>query len=323
MRIENSSIKLSSKYNQLLSQKDTRITITKPVFKNDSVDISSLNTISQNPKTQKTASEYNDMGLLSGKKRIACFLIELMFGVKINKHINFKRYSGEPEQQRTPQEEYEVTNIEFTERLEKENVEIAVAGNVVAADGKTYDFNLSLSLGRSFYETGISIKKEIQRKDPIILNLSGVFTGLSDKTIDFDIDADGESDKIHFVKEGSGFLVIDKNNDGRINDGTEVIGAKSNNAIEELSLYDDDKNGWIDEADNIFAKLSVWEKDATGKDIITTLKDRGIGAICLSSINSPFQIKNQDQSYGEILDSGIFMFENGRASFFHKIDLFV
>ncbi|OQC47736.1 MAG: hypothetical protein BWX58_01422 [Deltaproteobacteria bacterium ADurb.Bin026] len=90
-----------------------------------------------------------------------------------------------------------------------------------------------------------------------------------------------------------------------------------------MSLYDDDKNGWIDEADNIFAKLSVWEKDTTGKDIITTLKDRGIGAICLSSINSPFQIKNQDQSYGEILDSGIFMFENGRASFFHKIDLFV
>ena len=64
------------------------------------------------------------MGLLSGKKRIACFLIELMFGVKINKHIIFKRYSGEPEEQHTPQEEYEVTNIEFTERLEKEDVEI-------------------------------------------------------------------------------------------------------------------------------------------------------------------------------------------------------
>lgn len=42
-----------------------------------------------------------------------------------------------------------------------------------------------------------------------------------------------------------GIVVIDENNDGRINDGGEVIGTKSGNAIAELALYDDDGNGWI------------------------------------------------------------------------------
>lgn len=324
MRIEDSLVKLSSQYNASSSQKNIRITIVRPIIQRDTVDITSFKPINQNTKTEGVFAEYSENDFVTEKQRIARFLIEAMFGIRIPTHA-FVRKSPEntASTQEGPSEQYEITDINFTERFEKEDVGISMQGTVTTSEGKTYNFNFSLRLNRTSYEADISINTHIQGKDPLVLNLSGIFSGLSDSTIDFDIDADGATDKIHFVKKGSGIVVIDENNDGRINDGGEVIGTKSGNAIAELALYDDDGNGWIDEADKIFARLSVWERDEAGNDTITTLKDKGIGAICLTSISTPFQIKGLDRPYGDILDSGIFLFENGDASHFHRVNLFV
>ncbi len=323
MRVEYSAIGLSSVYNATYKQKNTHIEITRPIAKGDRVDIASSRPINENKKAWDTTLEYKKDDYLTEKQRIARLLIEAMFGVKIPDQISIKGQNGysSQENQDTPQR-YEVTIFDFTEKLEKEDVDFKAEGYVVTSEGKIYNFNASVRLNRSLYEAGVSINRQIQGKDPIVLSLSGVFNGLSEHTIDFDIDADGVIDKIHFVKEGSGFLVIDKNNDRKINDGKEVIGAQSGNAISELSDYDDDKNNWIDEADAVFVKLSVWEKDSSGRDIITPLKDKGIGAICLTTVPTPFQIKNIKGSYGEIFDSGVFLFENSTVSTFHRIDLF-
>ncbi|HOJ42661.1 MAG TPA: hypothetical protein PK800_00940 [Syntrophorhabdaceae bacterium] len=293
--------------------------MTKPALQNNS-DIVSLKT-KQGTKTENVYSNDKEENHLTEKQRIARLIIEFIYGKKIFNISTIKNNNEMPEENHTQQSQ-ETISIDLSEKIEKEDVYFQGEGSVTTEDGKTYDFNVSFRLSRSLYEKGLSISKT-QNKDPLVLNLTGMFTGLSEKTVDFDIDADGINDTIHFPKEGSGFLVIDKNNDGIINDGKEVIGTQTNNALSELTNYDEDKNGWIDENDVIFASLSIWEKDKSGKDKITPLKDKGIGALNLSYVMTPFQIKNVDTPYGEITDSGIFLFENGKASVFHRINLFV
>jgi len=69
--------------------------------------------------------------------------------------------------------------------------------------------------------------------------------------------------------------------------------------------------------------LAVWEKDKLGNDVITPIKEKGIGAISLASAVTPFQIKNSDVPYGMIDATGVFLFEDGRGSSLHRVDLFV
>ncbi|HPU29595.1 MAG TPA: hypothetical protein PLM71_04665 [Syntrophorhabdaceae bacterium] len=322
MKVDTSVIKLSSNYNASYREKNTRITITRPVMQ-DTVDVSQLAMVNLKASDTKQASEI-EKDYMTEKQRIARFLIELIFGVKLNKIIvNKTQEETAKNQNNNSSQQYEIINIDFEEKFEKEDVDFTAEGMVKTSDGRLYNFNLSIKLNRSLYESNVSINRQLQGKDPIVLNLSGIFKGLSEKTIDFDIDGDGITEKIHFVSEGSGFLVIDKNNNGKIDDGKEVIGATSGNGIKELKDYDSDGNGWIDEGDPIFLNLSVWEEDPLGNSIITPLKEKGIGAISLASAVTPFQIKNTKGNYGEILETGVFLNEDGKASAFHRINLFV
>jgi len=318
MKVESSAIRMSSLCSSVSSQKTVHIALTRPVMQDDTVNITSTALARQKSIDSK---ECKTEDYLTEKKRIAKFLIELFFGVKIPDRFTIKKEVPETEQETA--ERFEVISIDFSEKFEKEDVDFHAEGQVKTADGRVLNFYVSVGLGRSFYEARMSIDRQVRGKDPLILNLSGVFKGLTENTIDFDIDADGVKDKIHFVKDGSGILVIDKNGDDRINDGKEVIGTQTGNAISELTDYDEDKNGWIDEGDGIFVKLAVWEKDKLGNDVITPIKEKGIGAISLASAVTPFQIKNSDVPYGMIDATGVFLFEDGRGSSLHRVDLFV
>ena len=48
-----------------------------------------------------------------------------------------------------------------------------------------------------------------------------------DQTFKFDLDADGREDEISMLGKGSGFLALDKNGNGKIDDGSELFGTKS------------------------------------------------------------------------------------------------
>ena len=90
---------------------------------------------------------------------------------------------------------------------------------------------------------------------------------LSDQTFYFDLDADGEEEEISMLK-GSGYLALDKNEDGIINDGSELFGTGNGDGFADLARYDEDGNGWIDENDSIWSKLKIWCKDENGNDVM-------------------------------------------------------
>lgn len=208
---------------------------------------------------------------------------------------------------------------------ESEQTDFAASGTVQTADGREIRFEVQLSMARTFHqESDVSLRfgDAARKTDPLVLNFAGTAAQLTDQRFAFDLNADGKTEQINFVSPGSGFLVFDRNQDGKVNDGRELFGPLTNSGFEELRALDKDNNGWIDENDPDFAKLQVWTRDAAGKDQLRSLAAMNVGAIGLASVSTPFAIKNDsNRTLGEICNSGIFLLESGVTGTIQQIDL--
>lgn len=208
---------------------------------------------------------------------------------------------------------------------ESETTTFESTGKAITADGREISFNVSFTMSRSFkeeYQSSAFTQYNQVLTDPLVINLSSSPISISDQTFFFDIDSDGKDDEISSLGAGCGFLAYDKNNDGVINNGSELFGTKTGNGFYDLSQYDDDGNGWIDEADNIFKKLKVWTKDENGNDRLISLKEADIGAIYLGSNETPFSITDKNNTVNAVVrSSGIFLRESGGSGSISQIDL--
>lgn len=207
---------------------------------------------------------------------------------------------------------------------ETEQTSFSASGVVKTSDGKEINFDLSLEMSRSYQEeSNISIRAgDAVKKDPLVINFGGTAAQLTDQRFSFDLDADGKQDNINLATGGSGFLALDKNGDGKINNGSELFGPASGNGFKELAAYDQDQNGWIDQNDAVYNKLQIWTHSATGEDQLSGLAQRGIGALYLGSISTPFAMKDaQNKLQASALASSVFLNENGSAGTIQQLDL--
>ncbi|CAD7288172.1 hypothetical protein LMG7974_00870 [Campylobacter majalis] len=202
---------------------------------------------------------------------------------------------------------------------EKESTKVHTKAKI-KADGKMIDVDLKLNLSRSFTQL-THITQVRQMYDPLVITLDGAMPTLSNNTIEFDIDADGRKDQISRLGANSAFLVLDLNENGVVDDANELFGAKSGDGYADLTKYDKDSNGWIDENDEIFNKLRIWQNDEDGKRLLS-LGEVGIGAIFLGSISSQHSYKALDDNanLAELKRSGFFLFENGNAGVMAQMD---
>jgi len=207
---------------------------------------------------------------------------------------------------------------------ESESTQVSAQGVVRTADGQQINFTLQLSMSRSFYqESSSSIRAgDAVRKDPLVINFSGTGAQLTDSTFAFDLNADGKAENIAFATGGSGFLALDKNGDGQINNGQELFGPSSGNGFTDLAQYDQDGNQWIDENDAVYSQLRVWQRDASGQDRLTTLAQNGVGALHLGQVASPFSVNTAtNQTLGLVRSTGLFLYESGQAGSLQQVDL--
>ena len=102
-----------------------------------------------------------------------------------------------------------------------EKLEFKTMG-VINTDYGSIDIDVEFSMSRSFIvENSIDITTAF---DPLVINLDGKMPQLASTTFSFDLDNDGEKDQISNLSKGNGFLALDKNNDGEINQGSELFG---------------------------------------------------------------------------------------------------
>jgi hypothetical protein len=258
-------------------------------------------------------------------------MLELLSGKKIKIIVPFKNAS--PHQSPSPQQ-VRVQNqsagwglqYDFqATRFEHEQLSFQASGQVKTADGKTIDISVQLNMSRTFYShESISIRAgdALVPIDPLVINFDGPAAALTERNFQFDLDCDGEMNQISFVGSGSGFLCLDLNEDGRINDGSELFGPRTGNGFAELAAYDEDGNGWIDEADEIFDCLRIWTRDAQGNEVLFALGEKGIGAIYLGYADTQFSMRDShNQENGQLRSTGIFLRENGGVGSIQQVDL--
>ena len=207
---------------------------------------------------------------------------------------------------------------------EQESTSFSTVGTVRTADGREINFNVEVGMSREFTQT---FREQIDALsftmcDPLVLNLDTDVAELCDQKFFFDIDADGTKDEVSMLDAASGYLALDKNGDGTINDGNELFGTKSGDGFADLQAYDEDGNGWIDENDDIWSKLQIWCKDENGKDVLYRLADKGVGAICLQKAATDFTLQGATGlTNGAIRSTGIFLYENGNVGTVQHVDV--
>ena len=111
--------------------------------------------------------------------------------------------------------------------------------------------------------------------DPLILDLNGdgVRTTGAHQPVFFDLDGDGARERIAWTDPATeeGFLYLDLNHKGRVEDGSELFGVgtvmpdgtRSRDGFEALSMYDSvaqggNADGIIDSNDEIWNRLRLW-----------------------------------------------------------------
>lgn len=207
---------------------------------------------------------------------------------------------------------------------EVENTCYSAQGLVKTADGREISFGVNVEMSRGFcakYES--LVQEDYIFTDPLVINLDTLTGSVTDQKFLFDLDADGEEEEISFAGKGSGFLALDKNGDGEINDGSELFGTRSGDGFRDLAAYDHDRNGWIDENDAIFNDLKIWTKDEEGNNRLISLKEAGVGAICLQNASTQYSLNRAEDNHtnGVIRSTGIYLKENGEAGTIQHIDL--
>lgn len=118
-------------------------------------------------------------------------------------------------------------------------------------------------------------------------HLTDLFNG-----VHFDLDNDGTVDKTAWIKgHQTGLLSMDRNNDGLINNGSELFGQATpgnngGNGFQALAQLDTHRDGIIDQKDKMFSKLLIWF-DINGDGIsqsteLSSLAEKGVTEISLS-----------------------------------------
>ena len=130
------------------------------------------------------------------------------------------------------------------------------------------------------------------KNSPLVLDLDGdgveiVHAENSDAM--FDLDLDGEADDTGWISGDDGFLALDINGDGIINDKTELFGDNQGfaNGFEQLATLDTNQDGIIDSTDDKFRDLQIWqdknEDGQTDQGELNSLDHHGIASIDLNA----------------------------------------
>ncbi len=191
---------------------------------------------------------------------------------------------------------------------------VSIQGNKIIAVGKT---EVLFPLPQTQAEKEACSKVD----SPLIIDTAGDGIALTSMSsgVSFDIDADGAKNETAWtVDADDAFLALDLNGNGSIDSGAELFGnhsigpdgQKSANGFLSLAKYDENRDGKIDAADSVFAKLRLWfDKNHNGiseADELVSLEDAGIVSISLDYV----ELVERDSHGNEIRQRGLVQFKD-------------
>lgn len=324
MIINSSAVSMRSTNKYAYSSSATQKIVLKPLTDKSGTGIFAAS------GTSKRSNKTNKVGMASSslytkekdpyeelRRRLTQILLETLFKKKPSS-VDESMENITSAASGVPQYCLETTSAYF----EAEVTTLSASACVQTADGREISIDLNLSMSRTFYQE-VSTYTNIPSvfTDPLVINLDGAAPDIDSMDFFFDLDCDGVAEEISSLGQGSGFLALDKNGNGTIDNGSELFGALTGNGFEELMLYDIDKNGFIDEADEIFDRLKVWVKASSTDSKLISLKEAGIGAISLTHSDTNFALKDHHgHTDAYIRKTGFFLYEQGTVGTIQHVD---
>ena len=140
-------------------------------------------------------------------------------------------------------------------------------------------------------------------RDPLAIDFgsNGIDLTTLDNGVNFDLDNNGFSEKTAWIGTEDGFLALDVNGNGKIDNGSELFGdqfirlngKRSESGFEALSDFDEDDDKMITENDTVFGNLLIWIDDNhngnSESNELFTLTEKNIQAISINYTESNFR----------------------------------
>lgn len=206
---------------------------------------------------------------------------------------------------------------------ETNSVGFSARGTIVTEDGTTIAFNASfVAQSTSVVVKHISLREgDAQMKDPLVLLFSGSSAELTRSTQGFDLDANGTLEQLPSIANGA-YVVDDVNKNGKVDNGSELLGALSGDGFADLRAMDEDGNGFLDSGDAKYQELRLWQPRQDSGGQLLTLADAGVLALFTGSVATPVNLQLQSGDVaGRVRATGIYLAEQGTVQPLEQIDL--
>ena len=147
---------------------------------------------------------------------------------------------------------------------------------------------------------------ELPRRDPLALDLDGdgIETRGADGKVVFDHNGDGVKTGTGWLRPDDGWLVLDRNSNGTIDNGGELFGVdtvksdgtKATDGFDALSDLDSNDDGVFDAKDTRFADVRVWrdlnQDGVSQSSELSTLAANNIRSISLNKTSTTIHLGN-------------------------------
>ncbi|OYU30400.1 MAG: hypothetical protein CFE39_13655, partial [Comamonadaceae bacterium PBBC2] len=169
--------------------------------------------------------------------------------------------------------------------------------STVSINSVTFNvYNHSTTKAQVLIQATIPDTKVTVSASPLVLDLNGDGVQTTDLAhgTQFDLFNSGSKQNLGWVDKHDGLLAIDLNHDGKVNNGSELLGTSTKLADgtlakdgwQALAQYDKNADGVIDAQDAVFKDLQVWvdgnADGVSGAAEVKTLADLGIQSIHLN-----------------------------------------
>lgn len=172
------------------------------------------------------------------------------------------------------------TDVQLTLKVENLSLTAEAGGRQLSIDTTKVSISLSVTSVAATIRGGRAGPGR-PPEDPLVFDLDGNGVDLTtvDKGVFWDLNGDAKPEQIAWIKGGDALLALDRNGNGRIDDGTELFGDQHGAAdgLAELAKFDGNGDGAIDRADPVFGSLVLLRPEFSQ----TGLKDAGIDRIRL------------------------------------------